>query len=107
MPSHFTPRMQFGAHQDPEEVTRQLLKLKDEAPVDEVMVFFFAEEMNDGHDTLERIPRSEELTKRCMSGSLLSCSNASRLSAFLVAPSGMCPLQYLKLVNELRGGLSS
>jgi hypothetical protein len=55
MPSHFTLRMQFGPHQDPEEVTRWLLKLKDEAPVDEVMVFFFAEEMNDGHDTLERI----------------------------------------------------
>jgi hypothetical protein len=55
MPSHFTLRMQFGPHQDPEEVTSWLLKLAKEAPVDEVMVFFFAEEMNDGHDTPERI----------------------------------------------------
>lgn len=55
MPSHFTLRMQFGPHQDPDEVTQQVLALVREAPVDEVMVFFFAEEMNDGHETLERI----------------------------------------------------
>jgi len=55
MPSHFTLRMQFGPHQDPDEVTRQLLALVREAPVDEVMVFFFAEEQNDGHETMERI----------------------------------------------------
>ena len=55
MPSHFTLRMQFGPHQDPAEVTRQLEKLVEEAPVDEIMFLFFAEDMNEGHDTLERI----------------------------------------------------
>ena len=55
MPTHFTLRMQFGPHQDPEDVTAQVLDLVRQAPVDEVMFFYFAEEMNDGHDTLERI----------------------------------------------------
>jgi hypothetical protein len=49
--------MQFGPHQDAKKVTKQLLKLVKEAPVDEIMFFYFAEEMNDGHDTLERIKR--------------------------------------------------
>ena len=55
MPGYFTLRMQFGPHQDPDFVTEQLLELVRVAPVDEVMFFFFAEEQNDGHDTLERI----------------------------------------------------
>lgn len=57
MPSHFTLRMQFGPHQESEEVTRQLLTLVRDAPVDEIMFFHFAEEQNDGHDTLERVRR--------------------------------------------------
>lgn len=55
MPSHFTLRMQFGPRQDPDIVTEQLRQLIRDAPVDEIMFFFYAEELNDGHDTLERI----------------------------------------------------
>ena len=55
MPSHFTLRMQFGPHQDASEITEQLLRLVREAPVDEIMFFYFAEEQNDGHETLERV----------------------------------------------------
>lgn len=55
MPSHFTLRMQFGPHQDAEEITRQLLKLVRTAPVDEIMFFFFGEEMNNGHETIEEV----------------------------------------------------
>jgi hypothetical protein len=47
--------MQFGPHEDPESIKSQLLELVRKAPVDEVMVFFFAEEQNDGHETPERI----------------------------------------------------
>jgi hypothetical protein len=47
--------MQFGPHQDPEDITKQLLQLVQEAPVDEIMFFYFAEEQNNGHDTLEEI----------------------------------------------------
>jgi hypothetical protein len=47
--------MQFGPHQDPEEIAPQLLDLVRVAQVDEVMFFFFGEELNDGHETLERI----------------------------------------------------
>ena len=55
MPSHFTLRMQFGPHQDPYDITEQLQRLVAEAPVDEIMFFYFAEEQNDGHETLERV----------------------------------------------------
>ncbi len=55
MPSRFTLRMQFGPHQDPADVTEQLLRLVRQAPVDEVMLFYFAEEQNDGHETHERL----------------------------------------------------
>lgn len=55
MPSRFTLRMQFGPHQDPAEITEQLLRLARQAPVDEVMFFFFAEEQNNGHETIERV----------------------------------------------------
>ena len=47
--------MQFGPHQASEEITEQLLLLVREAPVDEIMFFYFGEEQNDGHDTLERL----------------------------------------------------
>lgn len=55
MPTHYTLRMQFGPHQDPRQIKRQLLKLVRKAKVDEIMFFYFAEEMNDGHETLERV----------------------------------------------------
>ena len=55
MSSHFTLRMQFGPHQDPHDVTEQLQRLVTEAPVDEIMFFYFAEEQNDGHETLARV----------------------------------------------------
>lgn len=55
MAAHYTLRMQFGPHEDPEAITQQLLRLVEEARVDEVMLFFFAEEQNDGHDPLERV----------------------------------------------------
>jgi hypothetical protein len=47
--------MQFGLDQDPDEVTRQLTDLVARAPVDEVMLFYFAEEYNDGHEPLTRV----------------------------------------------------
>ena len=47
--------MQFGPHEDPREITRELDRLVREAPVDEIALFCFAEEQNDGHDPLERI----------------------------------------------------
>ncbi len=53
--SRYTLRMQFGPHEDPGRVTRQLLELARTVPVDEVMVFFFAEELNDGHETIEQV----------------------------------------------------
>ncbi len=55
MPTHTTLRIQFGPHEDPAEITGQLLQLAREALVDEFMFFFFAEEQNDGHDSLERV----------------------------------------------------
>ncbi len=55
MASHFTLRMQFGLHQNPNKVAGWLLDLVRSAPVDEIMLFFFGEELNDGHDPLERI----------------------------------------------------
>lgn len=55
MPSHFTLRMQFGPHQDSDEITEQLIQLVQEAPVDEIMFFYFGEEQNNGHESLERI----------------------------------------------------
>ena len=41
MPSHYTLRMQFGPHQDAEEITAQLLDLVRHARADEIMFFFF------------------------------------------------------------------
>jgi hypothetical protein len=55
MPSHFTLRMQFGPHQDARLIAEQLLDLVRSAPVDEIMFFYFAEDMNDGHESIERI----------------------------------------------------
>ncbi|MHC4713231.1 MAG: hypothetical protein ACYTAN_08175 [Planctomycetota bacterium] len=55
MPSLFTLRMQFGPHEDPGEITAQLLELVRSAPVDEIMFFYFAEEQNQGHEPVERI----------------------------------------------------
>jgi hypothetical protein len=55
MPSYFTLRMQFGPHEDPEEIKKQLHDLVKQALVDEIMFFYFAEEQNDGHDTPERV----------------------------------------------------
>jgi len=63
MPSHFTLRMQFGIHQDPDEVARKVLALVRSAPVDEVMCFFFAEELNDGHEPLERVQQWIEASR--------------------------------------------
>ncbi len=55
MPSYFTLRMQFGPHQDTDEVMAQLLQLVRNAPVDEIMFFCCGEEQNNGHDPHERI----------------------------------------------------
>ena len=55
MPSHVTLRMQFGPHQDPDRVTHQLLDLVRVAPVDEIMFFFYAEALCNGHETLDEI----------------------------------------------------
>ncbi|MHB9133995.1 MAG: hypothetical protein ACYDBB_23245 [Armatimonadota bacterium] len=55
MPSHCTLRMQFSPHQNIDHLLDELRRLIQVAPVDEFMFFFFAEEINDGHDTLERV----------------------------------------------------
>ena len=55
MPSHFTLRMQFGLHQDAEWVKKRVLEIVRKAPVDEIMFFFYAEEMNNAHETLDEI----------------------------------------------------
>ena len=55
MASRFVLRIQFGPYQDAKRITRQLLKLVKETPVDEIMFFLFAEEMNNGHETIEEI----------------------------------------------------
>lgn len=53
--SYFTLRMQFALYQDPDIIGHQLDKLLQTTPVDEVMLFFFGEELNNGHETLEEI----------------------------------------------------
>lgn len=57
MTTRYILRLQFGWHQDVDGTIDRLLRLCDEATVDEVMLFFFAEEMNNGHDTLDEIRR--------------------------------------------------
>jgi hypothetical protein len=47
--------MQFGPHEDPDAVAEQLKRLVAGAPVDEIMIFYFAEEQNNGHETLPRV----------------------------------------------------
>lgn len=73
-----TLRLQFGPHQDSADITAQLLQLIDSAPIDEVTFFYFGEELNNGHDSLERIrqwietsrPYREALKKRGIAVSL-------------------------------------
>jgi len=55
MPGRFTLRMQFGKHQDAAWIRDRLLTLVQRAPIDEIMFFWFAEDMNCGHETLEEI----------------------------------------------------
>ena len=55
MPTRYTLRMQFSPEEDADPVTDELLRLVKAAHVDEIMFFYFAEELNDGHDPLERI----------------------------------------------------
>lgn len=55
MPTQYTLRMQFSTSDDPRAIGDQLVALCAQARVDEIMVFMFAEELNDGHDTLEQI----------------------------------------------------
>ncbi|MEW6287580.1 MAG: hypothetical protein AB1509_15260 [Chloroflexota bacterium] len=50
-----TLRLQFSPRQNPADLTAQLLELIQSAPVDEVMFFYFGEEQNNGHETLEEI----------------------------------------------------
>jgi hypothetical protein len=57
--------MQFGPHQDPHEVAEEVLLFVREAPVDEVMQFFFAEEQNDGHETLDRLQQWIDKSRPC------------------------------------------
>ncbi|GEM_PF-425240 len=61
----FTLRLQFNPRQDPAEVTAQLMALVDSAPVDEVTFFYFAEEQNNGHETLEQIQTWIDATRPC------------------------------------------
>jgi hypothetical protein len=71
--------MQFGPHQDAQEITAQLSELVRSGRVDEIMFFFCGEDLNDGHETLEQIqtwiersrPYRQALTD---SGVTLSCN---------------------------------
>ncbi|MFC1452397.1 hypothetical protein ACFLSJ_03525 [Verrucomicrobiota bacterium] len=53
MPSYFISRMQFGLHQDPEEVAATLLQLVRRAPIDEIMLFSNGVQLNNGYESLE------------------------------------------------------
>lgn len=55
MPVSFTLRLQFAPHRSPTQIGDQLEALVANAPVDEVMFFFFGEEQNNGHETLREI----------------------------------------------------
>ncbi|MDD5705208.1 MAG: hypothetical protein PHR35_04740 [Kiritimatiellae bacterium] len=55
MSVRYTLRMQFGMHLDPTVIEREVLELCRRAQADEVLFFVFAEEQNDGHDSLDRI----------------------------------------------------
>ena len=55
MSAYYTLRMQFGPHQDTQTVWRELERLCRRVPVDEVMLFMYAEEQCDGHPTLEQV----------------------------------------------------
>ena len=55
MPAYYTLRMQFGPHQDTQIVWRELEQLCKHVPVDEVMLFMYAEEQCDGHPTLAQV----------------------------------------------------
>lgn len=51
----YTVRMQFGPHQDSHTVLNEILDVCRKGRVDEVMFFTYAEEQNDGHDTIQRV----------------------------------------------------
>ncbi len=57
MPAHITLRMQFGPHQDAQAIGRQLVNLIRVGRPDEIMFFYFAEELNSGYDTLDGVKR--------------------------------------------------
>ena len=54
MSVRYTVRMQFRPEQDSAIILRELLDLCSVGHIDEVMFFAFAEEQNDGHDSLTR-----------------------------------------------------
>ncbi len=55
MTAHITLRLQFDPHRDVHETAARWVRLCRDADVDEVMLFFFAEEFNNGHDTVDEI----------------------------------------------------
>lgn len=63
MRAKFTLRIQFGLQQDPAYVVEQLERLRKAAPFEEVMFFFYAEDYNDGHESLARIGQWIEHTR--------------------------------------------
>jgi len=63
MPSRFALRIQFRLNQDPDWIARRLLDLARRASADEVVLFFFGEELNDGHEPLERVREWIERTR--------------------------------------------
>ena len=65
MPSHFTLRMQFGPHQAAEDITEQVTRLVRQAQVDEIMFFYFGEEQNNGHETLDRLQHWIDHSRPC------------------------------------------
>ena len=57
MPGRYALRMQFGPNLDPATVSSEVLAVCRSAQVDEVVIFLFAEEQNNGHETLDEVRR--------------------------------------------------
>jgi len=61
----YTARMQFRPDDDANVLIRETLELCRRGQIDEVMFFAFAEEQNDGHDSLERIRHWMDAIRPC------------------------------------------
>ena len=117
MPTHITLRMQIGLNQNAEDAGHRIVDLIRTTGADELMFFYFGEELNDGHEPIERVRQWIEHSRvyRKMAAAegvqislnpwhtLLHCERGRRLKPgqnwrTLVAPDGqtspvcVCPL---------------